>query len=749
MLNLMMRSLFRRKVRTLLTAIGITIGVTAIVALGAMAEGLRTGYMAMFSGSGADLVLMQRGAYDVTLSAIDEKTIEQIAAEPNVSAVTGMLVANTTASNLPHFYLFGYDPASFAIKRFKIVEGAGLDAVHRAAAANREVLLGKTASEQFKATVGGVLRLGGSAFRVAGIFETGNGFEDGGVVVSISDAQKLLQKSRQVSAIQVKLQDTQQVDQVRARLERAFPRLIVSQSSQVANQQQIIDVLRGVALGISLLAIIIGGVVMTNTAMMGVFERVHEIGTLRALGWSRRRVLLMVLGESMLLGAAGGAMGCLISAVLVGVAGQSITTSYLRGSLTLPLLAQGMLTAIILGTVGGIYPAGWAAHLLPIEAMRYEGGVSLNSRITNIRFEVLRTLLRRRTRTILAVIGVSMSLAAVAALGGLMEAAITEFNERFSAGNMDLVVRQQDVTDMAFSTIDERVGRQMAALPGVQSIAGSITGIQTSQEIPYLIVMGYAPHESLMLHFRIVEGRGLSGNREMIIGRLAADAIKVHVGSVVRLGEVAFRVVGLFETGMSWEESIGVIALRDAQALYGKPHQVTFYSIKLTDPQQADRVIQSIHAQFPDLLVARSSEFTESLPDFQSMSGMMLAVSLLAIVVGGIGLLNTMIMTVFERTREIGTLRALGWRRRKVLINVIKESLVISLAGAVIGLLLAAAFSLLLQQIPMFGSILAITFSPGLLLRTVIVAVCLGVVGGLYPAWRASNLSPVEALRYE
>src|SRR5512139_1224545 len=204
MLNLLMRSLFRRKVRTLLTAIGIAIGVAAIVALGAMAEGLRTGYRAMFSGSGADLVLMQKGAYDVTLSAIDEKTIEQVAADPNVSTVTGMLVANTTAANLPHFYLFGYDPASFAIKRFKIVEGAGLDAGHHATAANREVMLGQKASEQFKVTVGGVLRLGGSAFRVTGIFETGNGFEDGGVVVAIGDAQKLLQKSRQVSAIQVK-----------------------------------------------------------------------------------------------------------------------------------------------------------------------------------------------------------------------------------------------------------------------------------------------------------------------------------------------------------------------------------------------------------------------------------------------------------------------------------------------------------------------------------------------------------------
>jgi hypothetical protein len=207
-------------------------------------------------------------------------------------------------------------------------------------------------------------------------FETGNGFEDGGVVVSISDAQKLLQKSRQVSAIQVKLQDTQQVDRARARLEQAFPRLIVSQSSQVANQQQIIDVLRGVALGISLLAIIIGGVVMTNTVMMGVFERVHEIGTLRALGWSRRRVLSMVLGESMLLGAAGGALGCLISAVL----GDSRSKpNHYAWEPHVAVVIQGMLTAIIWAQWVA-FIRGVSSRLLPIEAMGM--AVLVSSRIT-------------------------------------------------------------------------------------------------------------------------------------------------------------------------------------------------------------------------------------------------------------------------------------------------------------------------------------------------------------------------------
>jgi putative ABC transport system permease protein len=107
------------------------------------------------------------------------------------------------------------------------------------------------------------------------------------------------------------------------------------------------------------------------------------------------------------------------------------------------------------------------------------------------------------------------------------------------------------------------------------------------------------------------------------------------------------------------------------------------------------------------------------------------------------------VMSVFERTREIGTLRALGWRRRRVLWAVLKESLVISLIGVMIGVAFSALLSFLLRQIPLWGDALVIIISGALLLQALIIALLLGALGGLYPAWRASTLSPVEALRYE
>jgi putative ABC transport system permease protein len=137
------------------------------------------------------------------------------------------------------------------------------------------------------------------------------------------------------------------------------------------------------------------------------------------------------------------------------------------------------------------------------------------------------------------------------------------------------------------------------------------------------------------------------------------------------------------------------------------------------------------------------------MPDMQAMDAMMAAISFLAIAVGGIGVLNTMLMSVLERTREIGVLRALGWRRRRILGMIINESLLLGLLGGLVGILVAFVLTYLLNQIPMFGSILSAQWDTVIFVRALMFALLLGVLGGLYPAYRATRLQPVEALQYE
>jgi putative ABC transport system permease protein len=262
-------------------------------------------------------------------------------------------------------------------------------------------------------------------------------------------------------------------------------------------------------------------------------------------------------------------------------------------------------------------------------------------------------------------------------------------------------------------------------------------------------VFGYHPRQLAIRRFRIVEGEPLTTRHQVIVGRQAAEQMGLGVGDTLRLLKSNFRIVGIYETGLAFEEIGVVIGLREVQALIGKPRQVQWYMIKLHDPQRAEAVRDELRAIFPDVDFALTSEVAETMSDLRVLQEMVGQISLLAVFIGVVGMLNTMLMSVLERTREIGVLRALGWRRWHVLGMILRESLVLGAVGGVCGILIGLLLSGLLALVPgMVGAIEPI-YTPQLFVQAVVVALGAGAAGGFYPAWRATRMRPVEALRYE
>jgi len=749
---MVLKNLLRRKARTMLTILGIGIGVAAIVALGALVNGLEVGYKSMLAGSKADLVLSQPDTMDISYSSVDEEIGEKLASMPEVSAVSAMLQGFAQAEGEPFFFVFGYPENSFVLERINIVEGEGLDSRSTQRSRGRPIILGSAASEVLDKGVGDSMRLTGSVFRIVGIYETGDAFEDSGAILNLKDSQDLLGKGNKVSLFYIQLKEPSLGERFIQKVERQYSDLSISGTSEFLEEQTFQDMMMGYVWVIGGLAIVIGGVGMMNSQLMAVFERTREIGVLRAIGWNRTRILGMILGESISVCLAGGIFGVGLGyLIILALTKATLLFGINISNVGIDLILQAAFIVLTLGLIGGIYPAWRASRLEPVEALRYEGGGSGGKiRRLPVGGMAVQSLWQRSTRTFLTLGAIGITVGAIMALEGMIRGMTDSMNTMMFGSQVEIMLRQADIADTSLSAMDERVGEKIAAMPGIANVSGIMFSAVTMPEAGgFFLVEGYSPNEFAIRRFRIVEGEPLRNNRQMIIGRTIAEALKKKVGDTIELSGTRFRIVGIYESDVNWEELGGVLTLRDAQVLMGRPRKVTMYAVKVVDPAQAETIVHEINQQFEDVHAAIAGDFVDQMPDMENSRGMMDAISFLAIAVGGVGVLNTMLMSVMERTREIGVLRALGWRRRAVLTMIMKEAVILGILGGLTGILIAFFLAFLMGRVPMIGQVLDVIWGLDIFVRAILVAILLGLIGGFYPAYRATRLQPVEALRYE
>ena len=749
-MNIIFRNLLRRRIRTLLTIFGIGVGVTVIIVLGSLADGFQAGYGAMMRGSKAELVLSQPDTMDVSYSAVKEEVGAELAAMPEIDAVSGMLQGLVQAEDEPLFFIFGYPEDSFMLERFRARQGYELFGRIPRELRGKPVLLGSAAAQVMKKGVGDTLRITSSSYRIVGIYETGDVFEDSGAVLRLEDAQALLGKSKQVSLFYVRLTDTSLRPRVQERVERKWPDLLLSGTSEFANQQSMQGILRGFVWVVGGLAIAIGGVGMLNAQLMAIFERTREIGVLRATGWKRHQVLGMILGESIVVCLAGGLFGVLQGWLLLnGLSRITVMMGTRPGALSPGLVVQAIGVVLVLGLVGGLYPAWRASRLAPVEALRYEGG-STRARRLPFGGMAVQGLWQRSTRSLLTLGAIGLTVGAILALQAVVLGFIASFTSMANSTQADIMIRQADLADTTLSAVDERVVDSIAAMPEVENATGVVfSGLILPDSGIIFLLQGYSPNEFGVQRFHVVEGQMLTGNRQMLLGRLMADTLKKGVGDVVEISGMRFRVVGIYESNIGWEQTGGVVTLRDGQNFIGRPRQVSMVAVKVREAAQAPAIVKTINTKYPGIYAALTADFGEDMPDIQTSNAMLNGISLVALAAGGLGVLNTMLMSVFERTREIGVLRALGWRRRSVLGMILREAVLLGLLGGVAGVAMAFGLVELMRMSPSFETWVEPAWTWSIFAQAFLLSIGLGAIGGLYPAWRATRLRPVEALRYE
>jgi putative ABC transport system permease protein len=365
---------------------------------------------------------------------------------------------------------------------------------------------------------------------------------------------------------------------------------------------------------------------------------------------------------------------------------------------------------------------------------------------------VFRNLLRQRMRTLLTVIGIAVGITIVVALGTITGGLRQTVGGWLELGGADFVVARKGSADFSFSTVSDREWAQLDALDGVDRSTGVLVRVTRHESNPYFILMGVRPTELAKAPPRLVSGRlPAKGSRhEVLLGSRTAASEDAAPGSYVTIDEERFLVVGVYRSDDVMTDSGAYAPLATVREIARTPGVVTGVWLDAEAGADTRALASEIETRFPTLVtVAGVDDFGKVDQGIAIMDALDLAVTALAVGVGAIAVMNTMIMAVFERTREFGILRAVGWRGSRIVRLVVTEALFLCLVAAVAGTILGVLATRAVMQIEEVQGLLEPQYAPAVFVRAVLIAAGVGLVGALYPAFRAVRLSPMEALRHE
>lgn len=374
-----------------------------------------------------------------------------------------------------------------------------------------------------------------------------------------------------------------------------------------------------------------------------------------------------------------------------------------------------------------------------------------------MRFSTLiaRNLIRRGVRTVLTIVGLAVGVSAVVSLMGISWGFEQSFLTIYESKGIDLVVIKAGIGDRLTSNLSAQLEAKIQAIPGVREAVGSLTDVVSFEQANLMSVLanGWTPGCLLFRGIRMIEGRDLKADdsRDAILGRVLAMNLKKKAGDAIEISGEPFQVVGIYESDSLFENGGLVIPLKELQRMMGREGEVSGFVVSTETPDRAavEAVGKRIEAGVPGVAAVPARDFVQGDNQIRLVKSMAWATSLIAMILGSVGVLNTMMMTVFERTKEIGILRALGWRRARVMSLILGEATALGAAGAVLGTTLGFLGVKIIAATPMGSIFIAEHLPTTVLMIGILLGLALSTIGGFYPALRAAGLEPSEALRHE
>jgi len=854
MLRVALKGLATRRLRAVLTALAIVLGVALVAGTYVLTDSITgafgsifqtvyrgtdatvTGRSAIASGTGAGGI----GGGALTPS-FSESVLTRVQRLPDVRDTLGGVSGSPQLVKNGHAIAFGgapnlgfsVDPSKPEFNSLKLVSGhwpgpSGV-VVDTITAARKSLRAGDLIGVQANGPV--------VAMRISGLVQFGSSASLGGATLAgfaLPTAQRLFGKVGKLDDIRVSAKPGVSPQQLVAQIRTVLPRdAQVRTGAQEATKDasstsSFLSFLKTFLLAFAGVALFVGSFVIANSLSITIAQRTREFATLRTLGASRRQVLRAILAESLAVGIVASVIGLLVGLALA----QGLFALFNAVGLTLPnsgtvVKPRTIVVAIVVGIVvtvlASLRPALRATRVEPIAAVR-EGATLPEGRLARHRTTasaattilgcvalLLGLFVANGTGPVLALMGAGTLLVFVGVallsarivpvlatgigwpatkLAGPIGRLARENSRRnpqrtastasalmiglalvtlvaiLSAGiisNFKGAVNDLFTGDYAitaqnnFAPIPISAGQAATRTPGVLAVGNVRAGPGLAfGHTEQLTAVNTAIRQVVRLNWK--------QGSQAVLGSLGGDgafttdayAIKHHLalGSPVAVttptgARVALVVKGIFKPPAGGSP-FGAITLSQTtwDRLY-QPPQNLYTLVKMTGGETAanQAALHRALAQFPDAKVQTRQRFIDNqISGLSGVLNILYVLLALSIVVSLFGIVNTLVLSVFERTREIGMLRAVGTTRRQIRRMVRHESVITALIGSVIGIGLGIAFGALLAARVSF---IAFTIPVGSLIAFLVAAWIVGLLAAIFPARRASRLQPLDALSYE
>jgi putative ABC transport system permease protein len=855
MVRVALKGLAGRKLRALLTAIAIILGVAMISGTFVLTDTINNAFSSIFTQTykNADAIISAKTAFTndngngVQAPGFSQSLLGKVRALPDVNAAEGSVTDDQTklvGRNNKVISTHGAGSLAFSVdpdgdQRFnplKLTSGtwpSGPDEI--------AISTGVASSSHYKVgdTIGVAKNGPVQHFRIAGIV-TLPGVSIGSASLAVFDLptlQKLLGREGQLDLIRVQSKTGVPTSKLISEIEPILPpgTQVRNTSAQVKEDKKSVNsftsFIRYFLLAFAAIALFVGSFVIANTLSITIAQRTREFATLRTLGATRRQVLGSVIVEALVIGILGSVTGLFLGLALA----KGLKWVFAELGIDLPTAGtvfetRTVVVCLLVGTiitlVASLRPARRATRVPPIAAVRegaelppgrfarytpYVSAATLLIGVLLLAYGVLAHNLPTGTRLFSLAVGILLLFFGVAAnaqrlvrplasvlgwpasrVGGAAGALARDNTMRnpkrtastasalmiglalvtfvailgqgirssFESAVDDLFKADYALTSQdTFTPLTIDAEKAVAKAPGVTVVSGIRAG---SAKVLGSVenLTGADPNLAKVVHLDWKEGSSAVpaelGQNGAFIDDKYSKSHDLHVGSPLNIETPTAKILHLKIDGVFKEPKggspFGTVTI--SNALFDKNYvdpenEMAFVNIKGGVTDANTKALTKATADFPDAKVQTHEEFKSNFEKpLDNIIGLLYVLLALSIIVSLFGIVNTLVLTVFERTREIGMLRAVGMTRRQTRRMIRHESIVTALIGAVLGLVVGFFLALLVTHaLSDEGIVFAVPYVS--IVFFVIAAIIVGLLAAIWPARRAGKLNVLEALQYE